>query len=141
MRYGKDDGDFQRVHMMMTPMIDVCFQMIIFFVANMRIFLPEGNFNIEMPAASAQAGVASDDAQIPPIIDPHPGRQGWRAPEEPGLRLPRRLYAGHRLGSRQVAPRLVPGEQLPPGFDAIDTLSTRHRRFTFVRLLNSYLTD
>jgi biopolymer transport protein ExbD len=54
--------------MMMTPMIDVCFMMIMFFVVNMRIFSPEGNFNIEMPAASPQsAGTPSDDAQIPPI--------------------------------------------------------------------------
>ena len=67
MRFGKGTGDFQRVEMMMTPMIDVCFQMIIFFVANMRIFLPEGNFNIEMPAASPQGGTPSDDAQMPPI--------------------------------------------------------------------------
>ena len=67
MRFGKASGDFQRVEMMMTPMIDVCFMMIMFFIVNMRIFSPEGNFNIEMPAASAQAGVASDDAQIPPI--------------------------------------------------------------------------
>ena len=46
----------------------------------------------------------------------------------------RRLYAGHRLGSRQVAPRLIPGERLPPGFDVIDTLSTRHQRFACARL-------
>ena len=53
--------------MMMTPMIDVCFQMLIFFVANMRILSPEGNFNIDMPTAAAQPGITADDAQIPPV--------------------------------------------------------------------------
>jgi biopolymer transport protein ExbD len=66
-RYGNAVGDFQRLDMMMTPMIDVCFMIITFFIVNMRIFSPEGNFNIEMPAAAAQAGDASDDAQIPPV--------------------------------------------------------------------------
>ena len=89
MRYGKGSGDFQRVEMMMTPMIDVCFQMIMFFVVNMRIFSPEGNFNIEMPAASAQAGVASDDAQIPPI------KIRLRADKEGNL-------AGIRMGQRPI---------------------------------------
>jgi biopolymer transport protein ExbD len=66
-RYASAVGDFQRLDMMMTPMIDVCFMMITFFIVNMRIFSPEGNFNIEMPAASAQAGATNDDAQIPPV--------------------------------------------------------------------------
>lgn len=56
---------------------------------------------------------------------------------EPGSR---RLCAGHRSGSRQVSPELVPGQQLDPGFDGVPTLSTRCRRFTFVRLPDSHLT-
>jgi biopolymer transport protein ExbD len=66
-RFGTGAGDFQRVEMMMTPMIDVCFMMIMFFVVNMRIFSPEGNFNVEMPAGSPEAGAHGNDAQIPPI--------------------------------------------------------------------------
>lgn len=67
------------------------------------------------------------------------GDRFTRSAPEPELSS-RRLYAGHRLGSRQVAPRLVPGERLPPGFDVVDTLSTRHQRFALARLLSSYLT-
>ena len=40
-------------------MIDVCFQIIIFFIANMRIILPEGDFNVTMPAAVPKAGRAA----------------------------------------------------------------------------------
>ena len=35
---------------------------------------------------------------------------------EPGSR---HLYAGHHLGSKQVSPRLIPGECCAPGFDVI----------------------
>ena len=50
-----------------------------------------------------------------------------RSVPEPELSS-RRLYAGHRLGSKQVAPRLIPEERLASGFDVIpyafDTSST-----------------
>src|SRR5204862_8204113 len=52
----------------------------------------------------------------------------------------RHLCAGHHQGSKQVSPWLIPGQQLDPGFDVIDTLSTVHQWFTHVRLLGSHLT-
>src|SRR5207244_4982961 len=50
---------------------------------------------------------------------------------EPGSR---HLYAGHRLGSRQVLPQTDPEVTTRLGFDAVSTLSTRHQWFTHVRL-------
>ena len=47
-------------------MIDVCFQLIIFFIANMHIFTPEGDFNIQMPGAVLGEKVLND-SQIPTI--------------------------------------------------------------------------
>jgi len=52
----------------------------------------------------------------------------------------RHLHAGHHQGSKQVSPWLIPGQQLDPGFDVIDTLSTLQQWFTHVRLLGSHLT-
>src|SRR5712692_7956924 len=52
----------------------------------------------------------------------------------------RRLHAGHRLGNKQVIPRLLPEVTTLLGFDAVATLTTRHQWFTRVRLLGSYLT-
>jgi len=52
-------GEYQRLDPVMTPMIDVCFQIIIFFIANMRIILPEGDFNVTMPAAAPRVGRAA----------------------------------------------------------------------------------
>ncbi len=42
---------------------------------------------------------------------------------------------------KQVAPHSDPGLTTPPGFDVITMLSTLHQQFTFVRLLDSYLTE
>lgn len=46
----------------------------------------------------------------------------------------RHLSAGDRLASKQVTARLIPGQQLDPGFDPIATLSTRHQWFPYSRL-------
>jgi len=46
----------------------------------------------------------------------------------------RRLYAGRQLSAKQVCLNLIPGTPHSPGFDVALGFSTRHRRFTFVRL-------
>src|SRR5207247_9134788 len=56
---------------------------------------------------------------------------------EPGSR---HLCAGHHLANKQAPARLIPGQQLNPGFDVVDTLSTLHQWFTRVRLPGSHLT-
>lgn len=43
-----------KVALMMTPMIDIVFQLLIFFIMSFKIVLPEGDFNIRMPAAAEQ---------------------------------------------------------------------------------------
>jgi biopolymer transport protein ExbD len=42
-----------KVELQMTPMIDIVFQLNIFFLFTFKIVLPEGDFNIRMPSASA----------------------------------------------------------------------------------------
>ncbi|NOY30752.1 MAG: biopolymer transporter ExbD [Planctomycetes bacterium] len=41
------------ITLQMTPMIDIVFQLLVFFVFTFKIVLPEGDFNIRMPSASA----------------------------------------------------------------------------------------
>jgi biopolymer transport protein ExbD len=55
-RFGKVSGDFERVEMIIMPMIDVCFLLMTFFIANMRLYEPEGDFNITMPPAAPLNG-------------------------------------------------------------------------------------
>jgi biopolymer transport protein ExbD len=76
MQFRKSSGEYQRLDPNMTPMIDVCFQMILFFIANMRLFSPEGDFSIVMPAGSPRAGINNADALIPIKVYLHANRSG-----------------------------------------------------------------
>ena len=50
----------------MTPMIDVVFQLMSFFMCTLKVVAPEGDFDIRMPLGVA-AAAAPDDQQVPPI--------------------------------------------------------------------------
>jgi biopolymer transport protein ExbD len=50
----------------MTPMIDVCFQLIIFFMLSLRLYSAEGDFSIKMPLSAPKEGVP-DEVQMPPV--------------------------------------------------------------------------
>jgi biopolymer transport protein ExbD len=50
------------VKLQMTPMIDIVFQLMVFFVFTFKIALPEGDFNVRMPAA---AGLAAEPSETP----------------------------------------------------------------------------
>lgn len=54
-----------KVELQMTPMIDIVFQLIAFFVMSLKIVSVEGDFSIKMPQAALAAGQA--DAILPPI--------------------------------------------------------------------------
>ena len=58
---------------------------------------------------------------------------------EPGSSS-RHLYAGHHLGSKQVAPRFIPKVAKAFGFDVAYTVSTLRQWFTCVRLPDPYMT-
>lgn len=64
MKIGTNATPQQRIALNMTPMIDVCFQLIIFFLLSLRFYAPEGDFDINMPIAAPSAAVPSPD-QIP----------------------------------------------------------------------------
>lgn len=50
----------------MTPMIDIVFQLLTFFVMTLQISTAEGDFNIKMPLAAPRAGLP-DPNQLPPM--------------------------------------------------------------------------
>ncbi len=56
----------EKVELMMTPMIDIVFQLLIFFIMTFKIIAPEGDFNIKMPLAAPSEGLP-DDNQLPPM--------------------------------------------------------------------------
>lgn len=56
----------EEVELQMTPMIDIVFQLLIFFIMTFKIAMPEGDFNIRMPPAST-APTMVEDIPLPPI--------------------------------------------------------------------------
>jgi biopolymer transport protein ExbD len=59
-------GSSEKVHLDMAAMIDVVFQLMIFFMLTLKITSPEGDFNINMPIG-APATAASTDINLPPL--------------------------------------------------------------------------
>lgn len=60
-RHGEESTELQ-----MTPMIDVVFLLLIFFVTTFKIVSPEGAFNIRMPRAAFKEGPVRPEA-LPPV--------------------------------------------------------------------------
>ena len=56
----------EKIELQMTPMIDIVFQLLIFFIMTFKIVALEGDFNIKMPAAAPSEGMPDED-QLPPI--------------------------------------------------------------------------
>ncbi|MFV2066961.1 MAG: ExbD/TolR family protein [Pirellulales bacterium] len=56
----------EEIHLQMTPMIDIVFQLLVFFIMTFKIVLPEGDFNIKMPLAAPREGIP-DDFELPPL--------------------------------------------------------------------------
>jgi len=59
-------SEAERLEFNMTPMIDVCFQLIIFFMLSMKLFSLEGDFSVRMPIAAPQEGLP-DESQTPQV--------------------------------------------------------------------------
>jgi biopolymer transport protein ExbD len=54
------------VELMMTPMVDIVFQLLIFFLMTFKIASAEGDFNVKMPLAAPSEG-KPDDLQLPAL--------------------------------------------------------------------------
>ncbi len=55
----------EEVQVQMTSMIDIVFQLLVFFIMTFKIVLPEGDFNIRMPLPSADT--PSTPSETPPM--------------------------------------------------------------------------
>jgi biopolymer transport protein ExbD len=47
----------EKIELQMVPMIDIVFQMLVFFIMTFKIVLQEGDFNIRMPSEAASQAV------------------------------------------------------------------------------------
>lgn len=55
----------EKIEAQMAPMIDVVFQLLIFFMLTLKIVEPEGDFTVNMPIGQS---VAEDNTPKPPVI-------------------------------------------------------------------------
>lgn len=64
MKIRRPDSDGIKIDM--TPMIDVVFQLLAFFLMTFKVMAVEGDFNVKMPLAAPRQGVP-DPTQVPPL--------------------------------------------------------------------------
>jgi len=64
----------EKVELQMTPMIDIVFQLLIFFIMTFKIVTPEGDFGVTMPRFAPSVGEVPDDPplHIPVTLKAHP---------------------------------------------------------------------
>ncbi len=62
----RNQNDAEKIELQMTPMIDIVFQLLIFFIMTFKIISLEGDFNIKMPSSAPSQG-APDEDQLPPM--------------------------------------------------------------------------
>jgi len=66
MKFRGSEREATGVEMQITPLIDVVFLLLIFFMLTLKIIEPEGDFSINMPIA-APAQVETDEINLPDI--------------------------------------------------------------------------
>lgn len=63
----KEKKSAEQIQLNMTPMIDVVFNLLIFFVMTFKIVAPEGDFSVKMPQV-AQASTPDINTPFEPVI-------------------------------------------------------------------------
>ncbi len=105
----------EKVELMMTPMIDIVFQLLIFFVMTFKIVSPEGDFNIKMPLEATSEGVP-DPTQLPPAIVRLQADEGGNLS---GIQFGDRSLSDFQELHEQI--REMVGDQRGPGSVAAET--------------------
>lgn len=67
MRMRTKSGQTQQVRLEMTAMIDVVFQLLIFFIMSLQIVTAEGDLAVKMPA-QGESGAPASDFRLPLLV-------------------------------------------------------------------------
>ncbi len=62
----RNTHEAEKIELQMTPMIDIVFQLLIFFIMTFKIVALEGDFNIRMPTSAPSQSNTTDDL-LPPM--------------------------------------------------------------------------
>ncbi len=66
----------EKIELQMTPMIDIVFQLLVFFIMSFKIVAQEGDFNIKMPLAAVREGLPDDSDLLPLRVTLRAGEDG-----------------------------------------------------------------
>ena len=66
MKFRRQQRRADKIELQMTPMIDIVFLLLVFFIMTFKIVAQEGDFNIKMPLQSPNTGVP-DESLMPPL--------------------------------------------------------------------------
>ncbi len=58
----------EKTELQMTPMIDIVFQLLVFFIMLFQIIKPEGDFHVKLPVKGAPAGPRNPDVPLPMTV-------------------------------------------------------------------------
>ena len=67
MKFRNTGNEVEKIEPPMAPMIDIVFQLLIFFMLTLKIVEPEGDFSINMPLGKPTQQVNPEDPLLPPI--------------------------------------------------------------------------
>ena len=67
MKFRDRPGDEEKITLQMTPMIDIVFQLLVFFIMSFKIVAQEGDFNIKMPVPTRAQGLP-DESSLPMLV-------------------------------------------------------------------------
>ena len=123
MRYSQRTRTRDKFELQMTPMIDVVFLLLIFFMLTFKITIPEGNFNINMPLAAPTAGLPDQnfrpEIKVRLIADPAGTLTEIRINERPlSGNTPERLIASLRAEIRSLVQLMGTGDPLEQELEA-----------------------
>lgn len=60
-------SEMEKVQLQMTPMIDIVFLLLVFFVMTFKIVAPEGDFNVKMPLNTPTETISDPEDIVDPI--------------------------------------------------------------------------
>ena len=100
-----------KIEQQMTPMIDVVFQLLTFFILSFKVVTAEGDFNLKMPLARGDAGNPSTFSPLPLKLYLQADEQG----ELNGLRLNDTKFAPGDWRGVQSRLLHVVGSETAPG--------------------------
>jgi biopolymer transport protein ExbD len=68
MKFRNTDHAAEKIEPQMAPMIDVVFQLLIFFMLTLKIVEPEGDFSINMPQGRPKPDPTKQEVKIQPLV-------------------------------------------------------------------------